>query len=86
VGVSLERSGKVRDPYPRFCRDRGDLGEGLRRLPIFFGLWHRRELGLGVLRGWAFISRVRRNLLMLAVELVRLEQACTGAAAARAVS
>jgi hypothetical protein len=55
-------------------------------LPIFFGLWHRRELGLAVLWGWDFINRVHRNLLMLAVELVRLEQVCTGAAAARAVS
>jgi hypothetical protein len=39
-----------------------------------------------VLRGSAFVNRVRRNLLMLAMELVQLERACTGAAAARAVS
>jgi hypothetical protein len=30
VGVSLKWSGGVGDPYPRFCRDRGGLEEGLR--------------------------------------------------------
>jgi hypothetical protein len=86
VGDSLKQSGKVRDPYPQFCRDQDDLGEGLRRWPVFFGLWRQRELSLAVLRGRAFANRVRRRLLMLAVESVQLEWACTGAAAARAVS
>jgi hypothetical protein len=46
----------------------------LRRCPIFFGLWRRRELGLAVLRGQAFANRVRRRLLVLAVELVRIKR------------
>jgi hypothetical protein len=70
VGVNLKRSGEVGDPYPWFCRDRGGLGVGLRRWPVLFGMWHRRELGLAVLRGQAFVNRVRRCLLVLAVDLV----------------
>jgi hypothetical protein len=86
VGVSLKRSGEVGDPYPRFCRDQGGLGEGLQWWLVFFGLWCRRELGLEVLRGRAFINRVHRSLLLLAVELVRLERACTGTVATRAAT
>jgi hypothetical protein len=58
VGVSLKWSGEVGDPYPQSCRDQDGPGEGLRRWPIFFGLWRRRELGLAVLRGRAFTNRV----------------------------
>jgi hypothetical protein len=86
VGVSLKRSGELGDPYPQFCRDRGGLGEGLRRWPVFFGLWRQREISLAVLQGRAFVNRMRRSLLVLAVELVRLERACTSAVVARAVS
>jgi hypothetical protein len=86
VGVSLKQSGEVGDPYPQFCRDQDGLEEGLRRWPVFFGLWHRRELDLVVLRGRAITNRVCRRLLVLAVELVRLERPCTSAAAARAAS
>jgi hypothetical protein len=86
VGLSLKWSREVEDPYPLFCRDQDGLGEGLRWWPVFFGLWRRKELGLVFLQGRAFTNRVCRRLLMLAVELVRLEWACTGAAAARAAS
>jgi hypothetical protein len=74
VGVSLKWSGEVRDPYPQSCRDQDGLGEGLRWWPVFFGLWRQRELGSVVLWDRAFANRVRRRLLMLVVELVRLER------------
>jgi hypothetical protein len=67
-------SGEVGDPYPQSCRDQDGPVEVLRRWPVFFGLWNWRELGLAVLRGRAFANRVRRRLLVLAVELVRLER------------
>jgi hypothetical protein len=74
VGVSLKWSGEVGDPYPQSCRDQDGPDEGLRRWSVFFGLWRRRELSLAVLQGRAFTNRVRRRLLVLAVELVRLER------------
>jgi hypothetical protein len=74
VGVSLKRSGQVGDPYPQSCRDQDGPGEGLRRWPVFFALWRRRELGLAVLWGRALANRVRRRHLMLVVELVWLER------------
>jgi hypothetical protein len=67
-------SGEVGDPYPQSCRDQDGPVEVLRRWPVFFGLWNWRELGLTILRGRAFANRVRRRLLVLAVELVRLER------------
>jgi hypothetical protein len=73
VGVSLKRSGEVGDPYPQSCRDQDGPVEGLRQWPVFFGLWCQRELGLAVLQGRAFANRVRRRLLVLTVELVRLQ-------------
>jgi hypothetical protein len=74
VGVSLKWSMEVEDPYPQSCRDQDGPGEGLRQWPIFFGLCRRRDLSLAVLRGRAFAKRVRRRLLVLTVELVRLER------------
>jgi hypothetical protein len=74
MGVSLKWSGEVGDPYPQSCRDQDGPREGLRWWPVFFGLWRRRDLGLAVLRGRAFATRVCRRLLVLAVELVRLER------------
>jgi hypothetical protein len=74
VGVSLKCCEEVGDPYPQSCRDQDGPGEGLRRWPVFFGLWHRREPGLAVFQGRAFTNRVRRRLLVLSMELVRLER------------
>jgi hypothetical protein len=74
VGVSLKWSGEVGDPYPQSCHDQDAPGEGLRRWLVFFGMWRRRELDLAVLRGPGFANRVHRRLLVLAVELVRLER------------
>jgi hypothetical protein len=74
AGVSLKRCGEVGDPYSQSCRDQDGPGEGLRRWPVFFGLWCKRELGLVVLWGRAFANRVSRRLLVFTVELVRLER------------